>query len=195
MISEIKGTVISKSKDNVTIMVGGMGFEVNVPSGLLDALPFNDDVHLHTRLLLRDDGLHLYGFKNPEERTLFDMLLKVQGVGPRTALAVLSTLSIQEFYKAVLSRDEHTLTRIPGIGKKSAGRIVVELRDKIGLSDEAGAQIGEPGTIIDEGIEALLALGYTRQEAESSILSASKSVGDRDLETLLREALKYLARF
>ncbi len=143
MISEIKGTVISKTKDNATIMVGGMGFEVNVPSGLLDVLPFDEDVHLHTRLLLRDDGLHLYGFKNLEDRALFDMLLKVQGVGPRTALAVLSTLSVQDFYRAVLSRDEHTLTRIPGIGKKSAGRIVVELRDKIGLSDDARAQIGK----------------------------------------------------
>ena len=195
MISEIKGDVIAKNKESVTIMVGGMGFEVNVAPGLLDSLGFNEEVHLHTRLLLRDDGLHLYGFKNLEERALFDMLLKVQGIGPKTALGVLATLPVQDFYRAVLSRDEHTLTRIPGIGKKTAGRIVVELRDKIGLSDEIAVQFREPDTLIGEGIEALMALGYTRQEAETAILRATESAVEPDLETLLREALKYLARF
>ena len=110
-------------------------------------------------------------------------------------MGVLATLPVQDFYRAVLSRDEHTLTRIPGIGKKTAGRIVVELRDKIGLSDEIAVQFREPDTLIGEGIEALMALGYTRQEAETAVLRATETAVEPDLETLLREALKYLARF
>ncbi|MGI6163859.1 MAG: Holliday junction branch migration protein RuvA [Bacillota bacterium] len=195
MISELKGHVASKGKDSVTILVGGIGFEVNVPSGLWNSLPVNQEVHLHTRLLVRDDGWHLYGFKNLEDRALFDMLLTVRGVGPRTAVGVLSSLPVQEFYKAVLSKDEQVLTRLPGIGKKTAGRIIVELRDKIGLpKDKSNPVVGQPG-IIDEAADALLALGYTKQEADAALLRASESVSSNDLETLLREALKYLARF
>jgi Holliday junction DNA helicase RuvA len=195
MISELKGHVASKGKDSVTILVGGIGFEVNVPSGLWNSLPVNQEVHLHTRLLVRDDGWHLYGFKNLEDRALFDMLLTVRGVGPRTAVGVLSSLPVQEFYKAVLSKDEQVLTRLPGIGKKTAGRIIVELRDKIGLpKDKSNPVVGQPG-IIDEAADALLALGYTKQEADAALLRASESVFSNDLETLLREALKYLARF
>lgn len=195
MISELKGPVASKGKDSVTIIVGGIGFEVNVPSGLWNSLPVNQEVHLHTRLLVRDDGWHLYGFGNLEDRALFDMLLTVRGVGPRTAVGVLSSLPVQEFYKAVLSKDEQVLTRLPGIGKKTAGRIIVELRDKIGLpKDKVGPVAGQPG-IIDEAADALLALGYTKQEADAALLRASESVLPNDLETLLREALKYLARF
>ncbi len=195
MISKIIGTVIPKGKDNVTVMVGGVGFEVNIPSGLCSSLQVDEEVHLHTRLLVRDDGWHLYGFRNLEDRALFDMLLTVRGVGPRTAVGGLSSLPVQEFYKAVLSRDERVLTRLPGIGKKTAGRIIVELRDKIGLpKGETGLAVGQP-VIIDEAAEALLALGYTRQETDTALLRASETVSDSDLETLLREALKYLARF
>ncbi|HHY11284.1 MAG TPA: Holliday junction branch migration protein RuvA [Firmicutes bacterium] len=187
--------LISKDERNVTVMVGGIGFEVHVPSGLLDVLQVGQEIHLYTRLLVRDDGWHIYGFRNLEDRTLFDMLLTVQGVGPRTAVGILSSLPVMEFYRAVLSRDEKALTRLPGIGKKTAGRIIVELRDKIGLpKGKLDVAFGQPD-MIGEAAEALLALGYSRQEAQEALSRATKTVSGPDLETLLREALKYLARF
>lgn len=195
MISELNGIVISKGEGNVAVMVGGIGFEVNVPSGLWSNLAINQEIHLYTRLIVRDDGWHLYGFKNREDRTLFDMLLTVQGIGPRTAVGILSSLPVREFYRAVLSKDEKALTKLPGIGKKTAGRIIVELRDKIGLPrDQVVVSVGQPG-MLDEATEALLALGYTKQEAHDALSRATKTVSDIDLESLLREALKYLARF
>ncbi len=195
MISELNGIVISKGEGNVAVMVGGIGFEVNVPSGLWSNLAINQEIHLYTRLIVRDDGWHLYGFKNREDRILFDMLLTVQGIGPRTAVGILSSLPVREFYRAVLSKDEKALTKLPGIGKKTAGRIIVELRDKIGLPrDQVVVSVGQPG-MLDEATEALLALGYTKQEAHDALSRATKTVSDIDLESLLREALKYLARF
>ncbi|HHX10198.1 MAG TPA: Holliday junction branch migration protein RuvA [Firmicutes bacterium] len=195
MISQLSGKLISKSKDTVTVMVGGVGLEVNVPSGLLSVLEVGQDVQLYTRLLVRDDSLQIYGFKNLEERTLFDMLMTVQGIGPRLAVGVLSSLPVMEFYKAVLSKDEKTLTRLPGIGKKTAARIIVELRDRIGLPKHKLGTIHTRPDMIGEAAEALMALGYSRQEAEDALSRATRSFDGCDLEALLREALKYLARF
>ncbi|HHT85751.1 MAG: Holliday junction branch migration protein RuvA [Bacillota bacterium] len=195
MISQLNGMLISKGKNTVTVMVGGVGFEVNVPAGLLAAVEVGQQINLYTRLLVRDDSLQVYGFRNPEERTLFDMLMTVQGVGPRTAVGVLSSLPVMEFYKAVLSQNERALTRLPGIGKKTAGRIIVELRDKIGLPKDKLALVHTQADIIGEATEALIALGYSRQEAEEALVLATRSFSGSDLEALLREALKYLARF
>lgn len=195
MISQLSGKLISKSKDTVTVMVGGVGLEVNVPSGLLSVLEVGQDVQLYTRLLVRDDSLQIYGFKNLEERTLFDMLMTVQGIGPRLAVGVLSSFPVMEFYKAVLSKDEKTLTRLPGIGKKTAARIIVELRDRIGLPKHKLGTIHTRPDMIGEAAEALMALGYSRQEAEDALSCATRSFDGCDLEALLREALKYLARF
>jgi Holliday junction DNA helicase RuvA len=108
---------------------------------------------------------------------------------------VLSSLPVMEFYKAVLSQNERALTRLPGIGKKTAGRIIVELRDKIGLPKDKLALVHTQADIIGEATEALIALGYSRQEAEEALVLATRSFSGSDLEALLREALKYLARF
>lgn len=195
MISELNGRLISKSKQTVTMMVGDIGFDVNVTSTLLDTLQTGQKVHLYTRLIVRDDGWQIYGFKNPEDRALFDMLLTVHGIGPKTAIGILSSLPVMEFYRAVLSKDEKALTRLPGIGKKTAGRIVVELRDKIGLPKDKLDVIFERVDWMSEATEALLALGYSRQETQEALFRAGKNVAGKDLESLLREALKYLARF
>jgi len=143
---------------------------------------------------VRDDSLQLYGFKNLEERALFDMLMTVQGIGPRIAVGILSSLPVMEFYKAVLSQDEKTLTKLPGIGKKTAGRIIVELRDKIGLPKHRHTA-DTRADMMSEATEALMALGYSRQEAHDALSRAIRSFDGSDLEALLREALKYLARF
>ncbi|MGB4656285.1 MAG: Holliday junction branch migration protein RuvA [Bacillota bacterium] len=194
MISLLNGKLISKGKDSITVLVGGVGLEVTVPSGVLTAFETGQKIQLYTRLIVRDDSLQLYGFKNLEERALFDMLMTVQGIGPRIAVGILSSLPVMEFYKAVLSQDEKTLTKLPGIGKKTAGRIIVELRDKIGLPKHRHTTDTRPD-MMSEATEALMALGYSRQEAHDALSRAIRSFDGSDLEALLREALKYLARF
>lgn len=194
MISLLNGKLVSKGKDSITVLVGGVGLEVTVPSGVLTAFETGQEIQLYTRLIVRDDSLQLYGFKNLEERALFDMLMTVQGIGPRIAVGILSSLPVMEFYKAVLSQDEKTLTKLPGIGKKTAGRIIVELRDKIGLPKHRHTTDTRPD-MMSEATEALMALGYSRQEAHDALSRAIRSFDGSDLEALLREALKYLARF
>lgn len=194
MISLLNGKLISKGKDSITVLVGGVGLEVTVPSGVLTAFETGQEIQLYTRLIVRDDSLQLYGFKNLEERALFDMLMTVQGIGPRIAVGILSSLPVMEFYKAVLSQDEKTLTKLPGIGKKTAGRIIVELRDKIGLPKDRHTT-DTRADMMSEATEALMALGYSRQEAHDALSRAIRSFDGSDLEALLREALKYLARF
>lgn len=110
MISLLNGKLVSKGKDSITVLVGGVGLEVTVPSGVLTAFETGQEIQRYTRLIVRDDSLQLYGFKNLEERALFDMLMTVQGIGPRIAVGILSSLPVMEFYKAVLSQDEKTLT-------------------------------------------------------------------------------------
>ncbi|HAF66755.1 MAG TPA: Holliday junction branch migration protein RuvA [Clostridiales bacterium UBA9857] len=194
MISLLNGKLVSKGKDSITVLVGGVGLEVTVPSGVLTAFETGQKIQLYTRLIVRDDSLQLYGFKNLEERALFDMLMTVQGIGPRIAVGILSSLPVMEFYKAVLSQDEKTLTKLPGIGKKTAGRIIVELRDKIGLPKHRHTT-DTRADMMSEATEALMALGYSRQEAHDALSRAIRSFDGSDLEALLREALKYLARF
>ncbi len=195
MISQLNGLLVSKNKHTITVLVAGIGFEVHVSSELLESVETGQEICLHTRLIIRDDGWSMYGFINPEDRVLFDMLMTVHGIGPRIAIGILSSLPVREFYRAVLTKDEKTLIRLPGIGKKTAARIIVELRDKIGLPKETlGVAPGQPD-MTEEAVEALLALGYSRHEAQTALSYANKNISTSDLEILLREALKHLARF
>lgn len=190
MIAEVEGPVSARSKDSLTVLVGGLALEVHVPPRTARRLSDSPKVHLFTRLIIKEDGWNLYGFENKEERAVFDLLIQVKGVGPKTALGVIDSLAPEEFYRAVISSEEKTFSRIPGIGKKTAGRILLELRDKIGFG--RGSE-GEPvsGNIVAEACEALMALGYSFQEAKDAI---SRVSGAQDLDSLIREALKQLAR-
>jgi len=199
MIAEIKGTVVSREKDALVVMTGGLGLEVHVPSRLLQSAGTGDALELHTRLLVRDDGWHLYGFQTREERNVFDLLLTVKGIGPKLAMGVLSAISPEEFYHAVVSQNEKLLTSLPGVGRKTAERIMVELRDRIGLSQRKDTEKSVTGEdVFGEAIEALLALGYGWQEAKDALdrvlWERSGSLARVDLETLLKEALRKLAR-
>ncbi|QUL98485.1 MAG: Holliday junction branch migration protein RuvA [Candidatus Fermentithermobacillus carboniphilus] len=195
MITEIRGTIVSAGKDTVTIMVGGVGIEVHVSPTLGSLLSGKKEAHLYTRLLVREDGLFIYGFQNREERAIFDLLLTVKGIGPKTAMGVLSAIPVQEFYRAVVSSDEKVLSGLPGIGRKTAGRIILELRDRIGLPPEKGKEkTSSAGSIVEEACEALAALGYSREEARGAVERALGETGASDLELLLREALRKLAR-
>ena len=194
MISELTGAVKGVERDSIVIEVGGIGFEVQVTPRLASSVAKEDRIHVYTRLLVREDGFTLYGFRTREERACFDLLLSVRGVGARVSMSILSHLDPQEFSRAVLAQDDRALVGVPGVGKKTAGRMILELRDRIGLGAREEATRKESrGNIEGEALEGLLALGYTWQEARDA-LAKVKVADTKDLETVLREALRTLAR-
>ena len=188
MISLLEGKVIEKNGDRVVVSVAGVGYEVFVPAPALGRLPaLGRAAKLFTRLQVREDAMVLYGFSSTEERTLFDHLVTVSGVGPKMALAILSVLSPDALRRAVSTGDGAALTLVPGVGKKVAGRVILDLKDKIG---EAGETVTGP---VAEVREALIALGLSGQEAQDALASITPN-GDHSVEELLREALRSVGR-
>jgi Holliday junction DNA helicase RuvA len=189
MIAFVEGTVVEKAGDRVVIAVGGTGFDIMVPAVTLSKLPpAGRSARLFTRLQVRDDGMVLYGFTSTEERSLFDLLITVSGVGPKLALAILSVLATDALRRAVASQDAAALTLVPGVGRKVAGRILLDLKDRFGVVGDAA--VSGP---LAEVREALLALGLSAQEARDA-LAALVPNGDRSVEELLREALRGVGR-
>lgn len=191
MISLVEGKIVEKGAGKVVLSAGGVGYEALVPTSTFSKLPaVGKPARLHTRLQLKDDTMVLYGFSTSDERALFDMLVKVTGVGPRYALAVLSALDPDSFRKAVVGGDVDAITVVPGIGKKVAGRIILDLKDKMGLD----AQL--PAGPLSEVREALLSLGLSPQEARDALASvvADDGNGRRPVEELLKEALQSVGR-
>jgi Holliday junction DNA helicase RuvA len=194
MISLISGTLRDKSPDRVTIDVSGVGYEVLVPAATLSDLPaVGKPASVFTRLQVRDDALVLYGFATADERALFDILVKVSGVGPKFALAILSVLTPDALRRAVIAGDIDALTVVPGIGKKVAGRLVLDLKDKLGAGDAGEAPPAGP---LGEVRDALLALGLSPEEARTAMagLANGNGHGERPVEELLREALQTVGR-
>jgi holliday junction DNA helicase RuvA len=189
MIAFLEGTVAEKSGERVVVSVGGVGYDLAVPAQTLSRLPApGRKAKLFTRLQVRDDQMVLYGFATTEERTVFDLLVTVSGVGPKMALAVLSTLTPDALRRAVTFGDGAALTLVPGIGKKVAGRILLDLKDRLGV----GGDVAPTGTLA-EVREALLALGLSAQEARDALLVLPPD-GDRPVEDLLRDALRSVGR-
>ena len=189
MISFLEGMLAEKGAGRVVVSVGGVGYEVSVAAQTLAKLPPQGrPARLYTRLQVRDDGLLLYGFASPEERSLFDHLITVTGVGPKMAMAILSVLSPDALRRAIASADADALATTPGVGKKVAARIILDLKDKLGLGGDEAAT----GPIA-EVREALLALGLTPQEARDALGSLSPN-GERSVEELLRQALRGVGR-
>jgi holliday junction DNA helicase RuvA len=191
MIAFLEGTVVEKSGDRVTISVQGTGYEVLVPATTLSRLPpVGKPARVFTRLQVRDDALVLYGFSTADERSLFDLLITVSGVGPKVALAFLSVLSTDSFRRAVATGDLAALTLVPGVGKKVAGRVLLDLKDRLGGPESV---VAGP---LAEVREALLSLGLTPQEAHEAMagLVTGNGQADRPVEELLREALRSVGR-
>ena len=186
MIASIEGKLERKHSDHVVIGIGGIGVEVCAPFSTIDKLNA-ERVFLHTRLVVREDSLTLYGFATTGERELFDAVLKISGIGPRLAIAMLSTLSIENIHSAVRNDRPEIISRVPGIGKKTAQKIVLELQDKIPSALEA-MPIGADGDASAEVMDALTALGYSVIEAQTAIqaipLDAPESVEARVLIAL-----------
>ena len=192
MIALIEGPLAERRDDRVIVVAGGVGYEVLVSTGTVGSMPpVGSSVRLFTRLQVRDDAMVLYGFASLDEREVFDLLVSVSGVGPKFALATLSTLSPDDVRRAVITGDVDALTSVPGIGKKVAGRIVVDLKDKLG-----DAVISVPGGSMGEVREALLALGLSPDEARDAMeeLVSGNGHGERPVEDLLREALQSVGR-
>jgi Holliday junction DNA helicase RuvA len=195
MIGRLRGMLITKRPPWVLIEVGGVGYELEVPMSTLYDLPdVGREVVLLTHYAHKEDTVALYGFLRDEERNLFRDLQKVSGIGARIALAVLSGVSTSEFARLVQAGDVAALTRIPGIGKKTAERMVVELRDRA-ADLGAGAVVGSaglPGDPLSEATTALQALGYEPVEAER-MARAARAEGDA-AETIIRKALQSALR-
>jgi Holliday junction DNA helicase RuvA len=188
MIVRLQGTLIQRQPPQLTIDVGGVGYEVEAPLSVFDRLPATGEpVTLLTQMIVREDSQTLYGFAREADRALFRELLKVSGVGPRLALAILSGVSSDDFALMVEAGDAQALTRLPGIGKKTAERLILEMRGKLPDSDEGGVPGGR-GDAAAEARAALAALGYSAAEA----LKMVRAVADQDQppEALIRAALK-----
>ena len=193
MIGRIAGTLLEKNPPEVLVDAGGVGYEIDVPMSTFYNLPaLGERVTLLTHLVVREDAHQLYGFLTVAERQAFRQLIRISGVGSRTALAVLSGMSVGELAQAVTLQESGRLTKIPGIGKKTAERLLLELKGKLGAAlDGVGsgaAPAGEHGTDV---LRALVALGYSDKEAAAAVRQLPAGTGVSDG---IRMALKSLAR-
>ncbi|WP_430875191.1 Holliday junction branch migration protein RuvA [Gilliamella sp. G0441] len=199
MIGRLRGIIIEKQPPKVLIDVGGVGYNVFMPMTCFYELPNNgQEVIVLTHLIVREDAQLLYGFNHEQERELFRELIKVNGVGPKLALAILSGMSAKQFIVAVEQSEIKTLVKLPGVGTKTAERLIVEMKDRV---KRFGEELSDSMTIIETGnikkssnqieseaVSALIALGYKPQEASRIISKVIKP--EMDCETLIREALK-----
>ncbi len=188
MISFLEGEVVEKGATRVVLAVGGVGYAVSVPMSVVSRLPaVGTTVRVHTRMVVRDDSMTLYGFSTTDERELFDLLTGVTGVGPKVGLSFLSAMSADSLRRAVVAGDADALTVVPGVGKKVAQRVVVDLRDRLG----GEAELPADGPIVDVR-EALVSLGLTAQEAADA--TRDVDVDGREVDDMLREALQRVGR-
>ncbi|MDR0234458.1 MAG: Holliday junction branch migration protein RuvA [Zoogloeaceae bacterium] len=192
MIGRLRGTLAEKTPPRLLIDVGGVGYEVDVPMSTFYNLGGQDEVvTLLIHQVTREEGQFLYGFLTEEERDAFRQLLKISGIGARTALAVLSGLSVADLRLAVAQQEAGWLTRVPGIGKKTAERLLLELKGKLPAAEGISAGAGSAANVTNDVLNALLALGYSEKEA----IAAQKALPE-GLSTAegIRQALKSLAR-
>lgn len=189
MIASLNGRITDKGSDYAVIEVGGLGFQVYVPSPHVEELRIGETVFLYTYLVVREDSLSLYGFENAEEREFFNLLIGVSGVGPRLALVTLSTLNPDAIRRAIFSEQPEIFTRVPGIGKKSAQKIALHLEDRIQAVDglDPIASMDDTDTQV---LEALIALGYSVVEAQAALQNVPRDAPD-DIESRIRIALQY----
>ena len=192
MIGRLAGTLLEKNPPQILLDVQGVAYEVDVPMSTFYNLPASGErVTLFTHLVVREDAHLLYGFGSENERRAFRQLLKISGIGARTALSVLSGLSVAELAQAVTLQESGRLTRIPGIGKKTAERLLLELKDKLGADVTSGVGVHRTPPPSSDVLHALIALGYSDKEAVAAIKQLPEGVAVADG---IRQALKLLAK-
>jgi len=191
LIGRLSGTILEKRPPMVLVDVQGIAYEVDVPMSTFYQLPATGGkVTLHTQLVVREDAHLLYGFATDGERQAFRQLLKISGIGARTALSVLSGLTVEELFHAVANQDSARLVRIPGIGRKTAERLLLELRDKLETIAEGRAASGAESSGGD-ALNALVALGYSVKEAKAALARLDPGLATSDT---IRQALKLLSK-
>lgn len=195
MISYIKGKVAFKESDFVVVESNGIGYTIYTSTSTINDIDTGEEIKLYTYMNVREDAINLYGFLKKEELNLFKMLLSVSGVGPKVARAILSTLTLSKFSVAVITKDEKTLSKAPGVGKKAAQRIILELQDKIKkekLSFRDDTQVQSitniEDNIVKEAINALIVLGYDYDKASNLVGSIYKD--GMEVEGVIKMALK-----
>lgn len=194
MIGYIKGKILSVNEDVALILTsGGVGYEAICSGSALSALSGKTEGELYTYLQVREDGMTLFGFSSADEKNMFLQLISVSGVGPRMGVAVLSAMNVGDIAAAIATSDVKRLSSVKGLGKKTAERIILELREKVSAIDNGSAQGGAPAPVVTAGDEdavvALMTLGFTRAESVKAIASA-KSKGAKSVEDIIMLALK-----
>lgn len=188
MIARLSGTVWSIARDHVVVRVGGVGLQASVPTDVLEQLTIDQPVEFFTHLQVRENDLTLYGFRTQEEVALFRLLLSVSGVGPKCALSLLSTISLDALRQAVVQEEAGILTRVPGIGPKTAKAIIFHLRDKLAPTDVSAVPLLSEGD--SAVIAALTGLGFSLVEAQRAMQSLPRDQ-ELPLEERVRQALAY----
>lgn len=195
MIGYLRGKIIIKTTDFAILDVNGVGYRIFAPNSTINKLALNEETTLYIHTSVREDAIILYGFYSEEEYNAFLILISVSGIGPKGALGVLSSITVQGLYKAIREKQVNVLTKLPGIGKKSAERMILELKDKVafcGAEDEREdiSEIAVENDVSDEAKAALLALGYGAGE----IAPALKKAKGKTVEEIIKESLKILNR-
>jgi len=195
MFDYINGRVVHKTPTAIVIETNGIGYKIHIPLSTFERIPDREKVKVFTRLLINKDfEIKVYGFSSLEERGLFDLLLSVNGVGPNMALTILSASSVSQFKRFVIGNDSKALQRIKGVGKKTAERIILELKEAVVriIPEEVSSADARELATISDAIMALISLGYARQAAEKAVNMATKNLGASEkVEVLIKEALKY----
>ncbi|MBS25013.1 MAG: Holliday junction branch migration protein RuvA [Gammaproteobacteria bacterium] len=198
MIGKIRGKLVGKTPPEILVEVGGITYELQVPMSTIYQLPeFGQDVVLHTHFVVREDAQLLYGFYDSKDKEMFRALIRVNGVGPKMAIAILSGMEADEFVRTVRRNDVNAMVNMPGIGKKTAERLIVEMRDRIAewdlgeLAISTSDTISAASSIIKDAETALIGLGYKPQQAGRAIAQVLKEKSDMsDSEELIRLSLK-----
>ena len=199
MIASLKGILRFKAPGQVTVEVNGVGYRVFIPlTTFYELADEGATVALNIYTAVREDAIHLFGFHTAEEKQVFEMLLSVNGIGPKLAVNLLSGISPSEFARTVFTEDSHALTKIPGVGKKTAERMILELRDKVirldGAAEERKKHPSIPGEVREDALSALVNLGYRKSVAKTAVDRVLDSAGDGlALEEILKRALKELS--
>ena len=192
MIGRLSGTLVEKHPPQILLDVKGVAYEIDVPMSTFYNLPnVGDNVVLFTHLVVREDAHLLFGFGSENERRAFRQLIKISGVGARIALSVLSGLSVAELAQAVTMQESGRLTKIPGIGKKTAERLLLELKDKLGADLTTAVGIHRPAPVASDVLHALISLGYSDKEAANAVKQLPDGIA---LADGIRQALKLLAK-
>ncbi len=203
LISYIKGILVEASQEGIVVETGNIGYEIRVPLSVLERLPgLGQEVRIYTYLQVREDGISLFGFLTKAELAIFKQLLGVGGIGPKGALGILTALKPDDLRLAVISGDAKAISKAPGVGIKTAQRIILDLKDKVSVDDLlpgedfGGKEGAETGTLSlgeagREAMEALTALGYSAMEASRAVRRVEIS-GDMTAEDVLKQSLKYL---